>query len=375
LQRAELEKAEGGRPAGSGRTSGRTSGRPTIEDVAALAGVSRGTVSRVLNGGRNVSAPALAAVRNAISKTGYVANHHARSLVTQRSGSVAFILSEPQERLFEDPNFGILLRGCTQALAEVDLTLLLSVAGTEEDRMRIARFVAAGHVDGVLLISTHFGHRLIGDLADRGVPVVACGEPLGHESRVSYVSADDRGGARQMVSYLRSAGRRRIGTVTGPLDAPGGTLRLAGYRDVVGGDVVGGDAVGRHVVGQHAVGRDAASELIAYGDYTEAGGLAATDELLRRVPDLDGLFVASDLMARGAMRALSRAGRRVPQDVAVGGFDDSSAAVTTDPPLTTIRQPWTRLSSEMVRLLLARIAGEPPSGVILPTELVRRGSA
>jgi DNA-binding LacI/PurR family transcriptional regulator len=360
LQRAELQKAEGDRPVGSGRTSGRTSGRPTIDDVAALAGVSRGTVSRVLNGGRNVSAPALAAVRGAISKTGYVANHHARSLVTQRSGSVAFILSEPQERLFEDPNFGILLRGCTQALAEVDLTLLLSVAGTEEDRMRIARFVAAGHVDGVLLISTHFGHRLIADLADRGVPVVACGEPLGHESRVSYVSADDRGGARQMVSYLRSAGCRRIGTVTGPLDAPGGTLRLAGYRDVVGGDVVG---------------RDAATELIAYGDYTEAGGLAATDELLRRVPDLDGLFVASDLMARGAMRALSRAGRRVPQDVAVGGFDDSSAAVTTDPPLTTIRQPWTRLSSEMVRLLLARIAGEPPSGVILPTELVRRGSA
>ncbi len=235
------------------------------------------------------------------------------------------------------------------------MTLLLSVAGTEEDRMRIARFVAAGHVDGVLLISTHFGHRLIGDLADRGVPVVACGEPLGHENRVSYVSADDRGGARQMVSYLRSAGRRRIGTVTGPLDAPGGSLRLAGYRDVIG--------------------EDAATELIAYGDYTEAGGLAATDELLHRVPDLDALFVASDLMARGAMRALSRAGRRVPQEVAVGGFDDSSAAVTTDPPLTTIRQPWTRLSSEMVRLLLARIAGDPPSGVILPTELVRRGSA
>jgi DNA-binding LacI/PurR family transcriptional regulator len=346
-----LQEAEGGRPAGSGRTSG----RPTIEDVAALAGVSRGTVSRVLNGGRNVSASALAAVRGAISQTGYVANHHARSLVTQRSGSVAFILSEPQERLFEDPNFGILLRGCTQALAEHDMTLLLSVAGTEEDRMRITRFVAAGHVDGVLLISTHFGHRLIGDLADRGVPVVACGEPLGHESRVSYVSADDRGGARQMVSYLRSAGRRRIGTVTGPLDAPGGSQRLAGYRDVMG--------------------QDAAPELIAYGDYTEAGGLAVTEELLGRAPDLDGLFVASDLMARGAMRALGRTGRRVPEDVAVGGFDDSSAAITTDPPLTTIRQPWPRLSSEMVRLLQARIAGEPPAGVILPTELVRRGTA
>ena len=346
-ERAGLQRAEGGRAAGSGR--------PTIEDVAALAGVSRGTVSRVLNGGRNVSPAALAAVHDAISQSGYVANHHARSLVTQRSGSVAFILSEPQERLFEDPNFGILLHGCTQALAEHDMTLLLSVAGTEEDRMRIARFVAAGHVDGVLLISTHFGHRLVGDLAGRGVPVVACGEPLGHQSQVSYVSADDRGGARQMVSYLRSAGRRRIATVTGPLDAPGGTQRLAGYRDVLG--------------------EAATPDLIAHGDYTEAGGLAATEQLLARVPDLDGLFVGSDLMARGAMRALGRAGRRVPQDVAVGGFDDSSAAITTDPPLTTIRQPWPRLSSEMVRLLLARIAGEPPAGVILPTELIRRGSA
>jgi DNA-binding LacI/PurR family transcriptional regulator len=330
-------------------------GRPTIEDVAALAGVSRGTVSRVLNGGRNVSAPALAAVGNAISRTGYVANHHARSLVTQRSRSVAFILSEPQERLFEDPNFGILLRGCSQALAEHDMPLLLSVAGTDEDRKRVTRFVSAGHVDGVLLISTHLGDPVIDELVSHDIPVVACGEPLGRQGQLAYVSADDRGGARQMVSYLQSAGRRRIATVTGPLDTPGGSQRLAGYRDIMG--------------------EAAAPELIAHGDYTEASGLAATEDLLRGAPDLDALFVASDLMARGAMRALARAGRRVPDDVAVGGFDDSPAAATTDPPLTTIRQPWQRLSSEMIRLLLSRIAGDPPAGVILPTDLIRRGSA
>jgi DNA-binding LacI/PurR family transcriptional regulator len=354
-----LPRAAEDGPARTVRT-GRTvrtvrTGRPTIEDVAVLAGVSRGTVSRFLNGGRNVSPAAQAAVRAAITRTGYVVNHHARSLVTQRSRSVAFILTELQERLFEDPNFGILLRGCSQALAEHDMPLLLSVAGTDEDRARIARFVAAGHVDGVLLISTHFGDRVIGELVGHGVPVVACGEPQGYESQIAYVSADDRGGARQMVGYLKESGRRRIGTVTGPLDMPGGSQRLAGYREVMG--------------------EAAVPELIAHGDYTEASGLAATDELLRRVPDLDALFVASDLMARGAMRALARAGRRVPQDVAVGGFDDSSAAVTTDPPLTTIRQPWQRLSSEMIRLLLSRIGGDPPAGVILPTELVRRGSA
>jgi DNA-binding LacI/PurR family transcriptional regulator len=330
-------------------------GRPTIEDVAALAGVSRGTVSRVLNGGRNVSPVALAAVRGAISRTEYVANHHARSLAAQRSGSAAFILSEPQERLFEDPNLATLLLGCTQALAAHDIPLLLSVSATDADRKRIARFVAAGHVDGVLLVSTHMGDPIMDELASHHVPMVAVGEPAGHESLIAHVAADDRGGARQMVSYLRSAGRRRIATVTGPLDAPGGSQRLAGYRDVMGADAV--------------------PALIAHGDYTEASGMAATEELLRRVPGLDALFVASDLMAHGAMRALARAGRRVPEDVAVGGFDDSAPATTTDPPLTTIRQPWQRISSEMIRLLLSQIAGDPPAAVILPTELVRRGSA
>ena len=330
-------------------------GRPTIDDVAVLAGVSRGTVSRALNGGRNVSPGALAAVRSAISRTGYVVNPHARSLAAQRSRSVAFVLSEPQERLFEDPNFGVLLRGCTQALAAHDMTLLLSAAGTDPDRKRVARFVAAGHVDGVLLVSSHPGDPVMAELLSRAVPMVVCGEPPGHDARIARVSVDNRDGARVMTRYLRAAGRQRIGMVTGPLDATGAPQRLAGYRDVMGGD--------------------AAPELIAHGDFSEASGMAATQQLLRRVPALDGLFVASDLMAHGAMRALARAGRRVPDDVAVGGFDDSPAAMTTDPPLTTIRQPWRRISSEMVRLLLSQIEGDPPAAVILPTELVRRGTA
>jgi DNA-binding LacI/PurR family transcriptional regulator len=309
-------------------------------------------VSRVLNGGRNVSPGASAAVRKAIRKTGYVVNHHARSLVTQRSRSVAFILSEPQERLFEDPNFGSLLRGCTRALAEHDIPLLLSIAGTDSDRKRMLRFIAAGHVDGALLVSAHYGSPVTDELRSLGVPVVACGQP---QSELAYVAADDRDGARQMVSYLRSLGRVRIATVTGPLDTPGGAQRLAGYQDIMASA--------------------ASPALIVAGDYTEQSGVAAMELLLSRAPDLDAVFVASDLMARGAMRALAVAGRRVPDDVAVGGFDDSPVAVTTDPPLTTIRQPWQQISSEMVRVLLGLIDGARPSAVILRTELVRRGSA
>jgi len=329
--------------------------RPTIEDVAAEAGVSRGTVSRVLNGGHYVSPVTLDAVNRAIKKTGYVVNQHARSLVTQRSESVAFILSEPAERLFADPNFPVLLRGCTQALAEHDIGLFVCIAASDSERARITRFLGAGHVDGALLVSAHAGDPLPGLLGAAGVPYVACGAPLGFESKVSYVAADERGGARTMVEYLRVAGRTTIATITGPLDTSGGRGRLEGYRDVVGGSYD--------------------ESLVEEGDYTQDSGERAMTKLLERRPDLDAVFVAADAMALGALNALRRAGRRVPEDVAVGGFDDSSAAVAARPALTTIRQSYHRISSEMVRLLLAAIDGDQPSAVILPTELVRRESA
>ncbi|MEV7085698.1 LacI family DNA-binding transcriptional regulator [Streptomyces sp. NPDC093085] len=333
---------------------------PTIHDVAREAGVSRGTVSRVLNGGHYVSPASEEAVNAAIRKTGYVVNRHARSLITGRSDSVAFLLTEPQERFFEDPNFNVLLRGCTQALAAHDIPLLLMIAGTKDERRRIARYITSGHVDGVLLVSSHSGDRVAEQLRAAGVPLVACGHPLGlgQSSKVSYVAADDRDGAREMVRHLLRGGRRRIATVTGPLDTPGGTDRLAGYREVLA-----------------EAGIEADERLIAAGDYTRASGEAAAAELLRRAPDLDAVFVASDLMALGVLTALRDAGRRVPEDVAVGGFDDSPAALDSRPALTTIRQPWDRISAEMVRVLLAQIGGEDTATVILPTELVRRDSA
>jgi DNA-binding LacI/PurR family transcriptional regulator len=326
-----------------------------MDDVAAVAGVSRGTVSRVLNGGHNVSKPALDAVQRAIRRTGYVVNQHARSLVTQRSSTVAFVLAEPQERLFEDPNFPMLLRGCTQSLAEHDITLVMTIAGSQDERKRVSRYVTSGHVDGALLVSTHLGNPLLDELRGRGVPVVVCGRPLGHERDLAYVAADDRDGARQMVQYLVSQGRRHIGMITGPLDTPGGVDRLAGYRDVLGDRFT--------------------DRLVVTGDYVRDSGEAAMDRLLAQAPELDAVFVASDLMAAGALGALRSAGRDVPGDVAVGGFDDSSIASTIKPTLTTIRQPLARISAEMVRLLLDLIAGAPPAAVILPTELVIRASA
>ncbi|MFI6760819.1 LacI family DNA-binding transcriptional regulator [Micromonospora sp. NPDC050417] len=328
---------------------------PTIDDVAELAGVSRGTVSRVLNGARYVSPAALKAVERAMRATGYTVNQSARSLVTKQSNAVAFVLSEPQERLFEDPNFSVLLRACTQALAEHDFSLILMLESSEDERDRVLRYVRSGHVDGVLLISAHSGDPLIADLARGVVPAVACGKPGGIGANIPYVAAEDREGARQMTRYLMGQGRKRIGMIACP-EIVGGPERLEGYREVLG--------------------RKALRRLVVDADnYSHAAGAAAMRRLLAVSPDIDAVFAASDMLAAGAIAELRRAGRRVPDDVAVGGFDDSRIARETDPALTTIRQPLERVSRDMVDVLLRLIRREPASSRVLPTELVVRESA
>jgi DNA-binding LacI/PurR family transcriptional regulator len=329
---------------------------PTIDDVARLAGVSRGTVSRVLNGGRYVSPGALHAVQRAVRDSGYMVNASARSLVTQRSNAVAFVLSEPHERLFTDPNFSVLLPACTQALAAQGLSLILMVAANEEERDRVLRYVHSRHVDGILLVSTHGGDPVFGALQQSRIPSVACGRPLDHDVTIPYVSADDREGGRQMTRYLRDRGHQRIAIIGGPQDTPGGLDRLLGYRDILG--------------------RRALKRLAVYApDFGYEAGRRAMAELLDANHDIDAVFAASDLLASGALTTLRRAGCRVPDDVAVCGFDDSSVAATSDPPLTTIRQPLEQVAKEMVDVLLALIRHEPASSRVLPTQVVVRASA
>ena len=330
--------------------------RPTIDDVAAAAGVSRGTVSRVLNGGHWVSPDALTAVNAAIRKTGYRVNPHARSLATSRANSVAFLLTESHDRLFEDPNFAVLMRGASKALSVHDISLVLIMAGNEDEQRRATEFITAGHVDGVLLVSSHSSRRgLISEIVAAGIPAIACGVPLGFEKKMGYVAADDYDGAREMVHYLAGLGRTRIATIAGPEDTSGGMRRYEAYVDELG---------------------DAFDEsLVSRGDYSRASGALAMTELLERHPDLDAVFAANDVMAAGALDVLLASGRRVPDDVAVCGFDDAPVATTTTPRLTTMHQPFERISEEMVRLLLQVIDGERPAAIVLPTDLVVRDSA
>jgi DNA-binding LacI/PurR family transcriptional regulator len=333
-----------------------TGGRPTLEAVAARAGVGRGTVSRVINGSPKVSPEAREAVRQAIDELGYVPNRAARTLVTRRTDTVALFVSESEERVFGEPYFAGIIRGISAGLAGTGLQLLLAIAQSADEHERFEHYLTGHHVDGVLLISLHGGDPLPRHLEDSGVPTVLGGAPVGVEP-VSCVDADNRGGARNAVEHLIGLGRRRVATITGPQDMRVGVDRLSGYSDALS-----------------AAGLE---ELVAVGDFSEESGARGMRELLARDAGLDAVFAASDTMAMGAMRALKQEGRRIPGDVAVVGFDDSATARHTDPPLTSVHQPLEAMGREMARLLVSRIRGEAMerSMIILDTHLVTRESS
>ncbi|WP_422739016.1 LacI family DNA-binding transcriptional regulator [Micromonospora sp. WMMD729] len=342
----------------------RSLGRPTLDAVAARAGVGRGTVSRVVNGSPQVSPEARAAVQQAIAELGYVPNRAARALVTQRTDSVALVVSESGERVFTEPFFAAIVRGISSGLLETPMQLWLAMAQSPVERERVEHHLTNQHVDGVLLLSLHDSDPLPTLLEERGLPAVLGGRPARMlqpgAQPAWFVDVDNVGGARQAVEYLTSQGRRRIATIAGPQDMGAGLARLAGYTEAV-----------------KATGVGVNPDLIAYGDFSESSGATAMRRLLDACPDLDAVFVASDLMAFGALRTLRDAGRRVPEDVAVIGFDDAPVARQADPPLTSVFQPVEEMGRQMARLLVARIRGDdlPAPHILLDTQLVHRASA
>ncbi|MGE0300752.1 MAG: LacI family DNA-binding transcriptional regulator [Pseudonocardia sp.] len=331
---------------------------PTLESVAARAGVSRATAGRVLQGSSTVGEAAREAVLKAAAELSYVTNRAARTLMTRRSDAVAFVVAEPEERFFSDPYFARILRGAHAVVAEHDVQLVFAVLGDTAERERFERFARGGHLDGVVFVSLHGDDPLPGRLRAAGIPVVLAGRPFGEMGPpMPYVSADNVGGARMAVRLLAERGRRRIATVTGPLDMTPGVDRLTGF-------VVELEAQGLAPAG------------VAHGDFSMAGGRRAVTELLAAAPDLDGLFVASDLMAIGALQGLADAGRSVPGDVAVVGFDDIPMAAASSPPLTTVSQPTLQTGRMLAERLLALADGaDAGAPVVLPTTLVVRESA
>lgn len=338
---------------------GHGGGEPTLEDVAARAGVGRGTVSRVLNGSPHVSNRAKAAVRAAVRELRYVPNNAARALAGNRGDAVALVIPEPESKLFAEPYFLDVVRGLGAELADADVQLLLTLIRASKDRQRLAQYLGAQQVNGVVLVSVHDNDPLPDLLGRIGIPTVLNGRRSDTES-LAYVDADNTGGAQSATAYLLGQGRRAVATITGLLDMYVARCRLEGYRRAV-----------------EAAGAAVDDSLIAPADFTREGGQAAMRALLERRPDVDAVFAASDVLATGALQVLREAGRRVPDDVALIGFDDSAIARHTNPPLTTVRQPTVDMGRTMARVLLEAVTETSPAPrrVVLPTELVRRESA
>ncbi|MBB2913138.1 DNA-binding LacI/PurR family transcriptional regulator [Streptosporangium becharense] len=328
--------------------------RPTLEAVAARAGVSRATVSRVVNGQATVAADIREQVLRAVDELGYVPNGAARNLATRRTNSVALVVSESPKRVFsDDPTFATVIRSVSLELEAANKQVVLLLAGSPESHGRVETYIAGGHVDGVMLVSSHGADPLPVALTRLRVPVVSYGRPA-VPVEIPYVDGDNIGGAAGAVRHLLERGRRRIATISGPLDMIAGQDRLTGYREVL---------------------RDSdRRSIIAVGDFTRESGAVAMRQLLADDPEIDAVFAANDLMAIGALHTLRRAGRRVPDDVAVVGYDDIEAVRYTDPPLTTVRNPHAEQAAVMVRLLLGLLGGGPADPVIMPTELVVRAS-
>lgn len=326
----------------------------TIEEVAAAAGVSRSTVSRVVNGSTAVSPEALEAVTKAIAELNYVPNRAARSLASRQTHAIALIVPEDTTRFFGDPFFAAIVSGINARLSRSDYVLNLFIA-SDDPGDKTTSYVRSGAVDGAIIVSHHTSDLFIDRIAS-AVPVVYGGRPVRERERDYYVDVDNVRGGHDATTYLIERGHRNIATITGPLTMPAGVDRLQGYRDALRA-------------------WDLPEGAIADGNFTADGGADAMRRILETGDRPDAVFIASDLMAQGALSVLASAGLRVPDDIAIMGFDDSPVSTSVEPQLTTMRQPSFAQGERMATVLLDLLAGRHPRHVtILETELVVRDS-
>jgi LacI family transcriptional regulator len=332
--------------------------RPTSADVASEAGVSRTTVSFVLNGRTDVKIPdeTRRRVVDAAQRLGYHANASARRLADGRSHVLAIVLRQTAEQVATDAVLAETLRGLAAAARTEGFRVMVEPLPQDGAAHTYAALLRAQHADGLVISGPRVDDPSLVELVREGFPIVLQGALPDLE--VTSVDVDNRAGARHAVEHLLALGHRRIACITNaPLVYTAAQDRLDGYLDALRG-----------------AGIQPRSEWIAAGAFDAPSGHAAMAELLERSA-FDAVFVASDVVALGAISALREAGRRVPQDVSVVGFDDIPLAAYFDPPLTTVRLPAFELGQAAGRALLERIAGRAvPDRTLLPTELIVRAS-
>jgi LacI family transcriptional regulator, galactose operon repressor len=329
----------------------------TLEKVAEIAGVSRSTVSRVINGQPGVREDVRRRVLQVVDETGYRPNLAARALASSHSAIISLVVPHALSRLFSDPYFPRLTQGITLGCNSNDLSLTLFLFHTEDEEAKLSRRITNTSLfDGVIMASSQFDDPLVPHLVNNEVPFVIVGRQDRYP-QVSYVDVDNVNGGYAATSHLLRLGYRRIAHITGPQNMVAGVDRLNGYRNALA-----------------ELGRAPTEELVAEGDFTEAGGYMAMKRLLPVRPE--AVFAASDQMALGAWRAIREAGLKVPHDIALVGFDDLLPAAAGRPQLTTIRQPVRRVGREAVNVLIDIIenGAAPQRRVVFDTELVIRES-
>lgn len=333
--------------------------RVTSQDVAARAGVSRTTVSLVLNGVDKVriSPATRERVLLASRELEYYPDAAARSLVRGLTQTLGVVLCQTPDRIFADAFLPEVLRGIGEVAQGNGFRVLLQ---SVEDITRPAAYfhlVQEKGIDGIILSGPRADDQQLLRLREERFPVVLLGQLEG--SGIPFVDVDNFAGARRAVENLLSLGHRRIGMITNaPPQYTASAHRLQGYRQAFQ---------------EWGVAFD--DKLVRYGDFNEESGQKAMSELLDLYPPPSAVFVASDLVAFGAMEAIKSRGLAIPQDIALVGFDDVPLARYVDPPLTTVRLPAYELGSRAAAMLLGMIQGvEEGEGLLLDTELVVRES-
>ncbi|HLF02195.1 MAG TPA: LacI family DNA-binding transcriptional regulator, partial [Anaerolineales bacterium] len=284
-----------------------------LEEVARLSGVSRSTVSRVVNNDPNVSDTTREKVLEVIRQVNFQPNAAAQSLAAGRTRILGLVIPMGVAALFSDPYFPLLLQGMSSACNAHDYSVMLWLAEPEYERRTIRKIMHSGLIDGVVLASQLNDDPVGQALIEGDVPFILVGRHPTND-RVNYIDVDNRNSSRDIVTHLIRLGRRRVATIAGPKNLIAGADRLQGYYDAF-----------------RARNLTVDSDLVVEGDFSESGGYAAMQRLLLR--QLDAVFVASDTMAIGALRALREAGKQVPDDIAVVSFDDMPFAARADPPL------------------------------------------
>lgn len=328
-----------------------------MADIARLAGVSESTVSRALKDSPLIAACTRERIRRLAEEAGYVVNPVASGLRSRQTGviMVAVPLVREREPHLVDPFMMTMLAHLADALGDRGYNMLLAKIAVHQDGW-VRRLQQPGRSDGAILIGHGSGHAAIDEAASAGVPLAAWGPQLPAQ-RYPVVGSDNRLGGRIGTDHLIRRGRRRIAFL-GDERLPEVAHRREGYRQALS-----------------EAGLEAHPELQVRSPLASADARASVRAMLDAGAELDGLIAASDVIAIGAIRALSESGLRVPQDVSVVGFDDILLAEHAHPPLTTVRQELAQGAIALVDTVIAVIRGEQPESTILTPTLIVRDSA